>query len=50
MLSWSVEEAGRYIEMLKQYETKPPDLIMGKCQQEQDYLSKVSHCHIHDGS
>ncbi len=41
MMSWSSEEAGKYIEMLKQYENKPPDLIIGKSAQEQDYLSNV---------
>ncbi|CAB4405628.1 unnamed protein product [Rhizophagus irregularis] len=42
ILSWSSEEAGRYLETYKVFEHKPPDLIMEKI--ENDYLSKLTHC------
>ncbi|RIA88379.1 restriction endonuclease type II-like protein [Glomus cerebriforme] len=45
ILSWSSEEAGRYLETYKAFEHKPPDLIMEKI--ENDYLSKLTHCMTH---
>ncbi|KAJ3057171.1 Excision repair cross-complementation group 1 [Rhizophlyctis rosea] len=40
VLSWSPEEAGRYLETFKAYEHKPPDLIKERI--EGDYLSKLT--------
>ncbi|KAH6563610.1 hypothetical protein BASA50_008339 [Batrachochytrium salamandrivorans] len=40
ILAWSVQEAGRYIETLKSYENKPPDLIKERV--ETDYFSKLT--------
>ncbi|XP_038870372.1 DNA excision repair protein ERCC-1 [Salvelinus namaycush] len=42
ILSWSPEEAGRYLETYKSYEKKPADLL--KEHVEKDYLSKVTDC------
>ncbi|KAF5903105.1 DNA excision repair protein ERCC-1, partial [Clarias magur] len=42
ILTWSPEEAGRYLETYKSYEKKPADLL--KEQVEKDYLSKVTDC------
>ncbi|XP_068602643.1 DNA excision repair protein ERCC-1 [Brachionichthys hirsutus] len=42
ILSWSPEEAGRYLETYKSYEKKPADIL--KEQIEKDYLSKVTDC------
>ncbi|KAJ3190944.1 Excision repair cross-complementation group 1 [Irineochytrium annulatum] len=41
-LSWSVEEAGRYIETFKAYENKTAEMIMGRV--DGDYLSKLTEC------
>ncbi|TPX43350.1 hypothetical protein SeMB42_g04754 [Synchytrium endobioticum] len=40
ILSWSAEEAGRYLETFKAYESKPPDFIKEKV--DDDYLSKLT--------
>lgn len=40
IISWSVEESGRYIETFKSYENKPPDLIKEKI--DNDYYSKLT--------
>ncbi|CAG8573172.1 1586_t:CDS:2 [Funneliformis mosseae] len=45
ILSWSSEEAGRYLETYKAFEHKSPDLIMEKI--ENNYLSKLIHCMTH---
>ncbi|WFD22140.1 ssDNA endonuclease and repair protein rad10 [Malassezia equina] len=37
LVAWSAEEAGRYLEMYKVFEQKPPDVIRGKTKQ--DYMS-----------
>nr|XP_044989669.1 DNA excision repair protein ERCC-1 [Jaculus jaculus] len=42
VLSWSPEEAGRYLETYKAYEQKPADLLMEKL--EQNFLSRVTEC------
>ncbi|XP_071197629.1 DNA excision repair protein ERCC-1 [Salvelinus alpinus] len=42
ILSWSPEEAGRYLETYKSYEKKPADLLQEHV--EKDYLSKVTDC------
>ncbi|XP_006871398.1 PREDICTED: DNA excision repair protein ERCC-1 [Chrysochloris asiatica] len=42
VLSWSPEEAGRYLETYKAYEQKPADLLMEKL--EQDFVSRVTEC------
>ncbi|TRY97247.1 hypothetical protein DNTS_013729 [Danionella cerebrum] len=42
ILSWSPEEAGRYLETYKSYEKKPADLL--KEQVEKNYLSQVTDC------
>ncbi|KAI9331060.1 restriction endonuclease type II-like protein [Obelidium mucronatum] len=41
-LSWSPEEAGRYIETFKVFELKPPDLIKERV--DSDHFSKLSDC------
>ncbi|CAI2188925.1 10678_t:CDS:2 [Funneliformis geosporum] len=45
ILSWSSEEAGRYLETYKAFEHKSPELIMEKI--ENNYLSKLTHCMTH---
>lgn len=40
MLAWSIEEAGRYIELFKSYEKKPADLLMGRTNP--DYMATLS--------
>jgi len=40
VVSWSVEESGRYLETFKSYENKPPDLIKEKV--DNDYYSKLT--------
>ncbi|ELU13340.1 hypothetical protein CAPTEDRAFT_166856 [Capitella teleta] len=42
MVAFSPEEAGRYLETYKSFETKPPDLIMEKT--EANFLSKFTDC------
>ncbi|NWV16945.1 ERCC1 protein, partial [Origma solitaria] len=42
LVSWSPEEAGRYLETFKSYEQKPPDLLKERV--EQDFLSRVTDC------
>ncbi|KAK3084128.1 hypothetical protein FSP39_008667 [Pinctada imbricata] len=42
ILAFSTEEAGRYLETYKIYESKPPDAIMEKT--EKDYMSKMVDC------
>ncbi|XP_052027625.1 DNA excision repair protein ERCC-1 [Apodemus sylvaticus] len=42
VLSWSAEEAGRYLETYKAYEQKPADLLMEKL--EQNFLSRATEC------
>ncbi|CAL1581565.1 unnamed protein product [Knipowitschia caucasica] len=42
ILSWSPEEAGRYLETYKSYENKPADLL--KEQVDKNYLSQVTDC------
>ncbi|KAL1920383.1 uncharacterized protein VTP21DRAFT_760 [Calcarisporiella thermophila] len=42
ILAWSQEEVGRYIETLKSFEHKPPDMIKEKV--DDDYLSKLTDC------
>jgi len=37
IVAWSAEEAGRYLEIYKVFEQKPPDVIRGKAKQ--DYMS-----------
>lgn len=39
ILSWSPEEAGRYLETFKSYEHKPPDILQQRV--ESDHLSKM---------
>ena len=39
MVAWSAEEAGRYLEMYKAFEQKPPDVIRGKTKQ--DYMNVI---------
>ena len=42
---FSPEEAGRYIEMYKSFESKPADMLMEKT--ESNYMAKVSiHFHV----
>ena len=41
VLTYSAEEAGRYLETLKAYEHKPPDMIMEKT--ESDFMTQVCH-------
>ena len=45
LLSYSLEECGRYLETIKVYENKPADIIQG--QLDTDYLSRVLYfcCH-----
>lgn len=33
MLAWNADEAGKIIETYKQFENKPPDLIMERAEQ-----------------
>ncbi|KAI9101145.1 restriction endonuclease type II-like protein [Phlyctochytrium arcticum] len=40
ILAWTPEEAGRYLETLKAYEHKPPDLIQEKI--DPDYVSRLT--------
>ncbi|KAI7907810.1 restriction endonuclease type II-like protein [Cokeromyces recurvatus] len=42
MLSWSLEEAGRYLETYKMFEHKAPDLIRERV--ENEYLAKMTDC------
>ena len=39
ILTWSAEEAGRYLETYKQYENKPPDILQERV--ETDYFAKI---------
>jgi DNA excision repair protein ERCC-1 len=39
MLAWSFEEAARYLETYKAFESKPPDMLMERV--EKDYQSKL---------
>lgn len=41
-LAWSSEEAGRYLELFKMSENKPPDMIKERI--EGDYMSKLTDC------
>ncbi|KAJ1567311.1 Excision repair cross-complementation group 1, partial [Cladochytrium tenue] len=41
-MSWSAEEAGKYLETFKAFEHKPPDLIQEKV--DGDYMSKLVDC------
>ena len=42
IVAWSNNEAGRYLETLKAYENKPPEMLMGI--KSQDYLSQLREC------
>lgn len=42
ILSWSPEEAGRYLETYKAFENKPPDMIMEKT--EKTYIAQLTDC------
>ena len=41
-MAWTNEEVGRYLETFKAYESKPPDMIKERV--ENDYLSKLTDC------
>lgn len=45
MVAWSAEEAGKYLEMYKVFEQKPPDVIRGKTNQ--DYMSTMQSVLTH---
>ena len=42
IVAWTNSEAGRYLETLKAYENKPPEMLMGI--KAQDYLSQLREC------
>jgi DNA excision repair protein ERCC-1 len=42
IVAWTYSEAGRYLETLKAYENKPPEMLMGI--KSQDYLSQLREC------
>lgn len=42
ILSWSPEEAGRYLETYKAFENKPPDMIMERT--ENTYIAQLTDC------
>ncbi|XP_064640077.1 DNA excision repair protein ERCC-1-like isoform X2 [Lineus longissimus] len=42
MLAWSAEEAGRYLETYKAYESKPPELLMERT--DQNYQARITEC------
>ncbi|XP_070579395.1 DNA excision repair protein ERCC-1-like [Ptychodera flava] len=42
ILAWSPEEAGRYLETFKAYESKPPDMLKERV--DSDYLSRAIDC------
>eukprot|EP01137_Pigoraptor_chileana_P022720 Opistho-2@87932 len=42
ILSWSLEESGRYLETYKAYEKKPADMLQERV--DTDYLSKMTDC------
>ncbi|XP_014668819.1 PREDICTED: DNA excision repair protein ERCC-1-like [Priapulus caudatus] len=42
MLAWSPEEAGRYLETYKAFESKPPDMIMERT--DNNYMAQLTDC------
>jgi hypothetical protein len=45
LVSFSLEECGRYLETIKVYENKPADII--REQTDTDYMSRVNYPYVH---